>query len=327
MVETKEDLTNKIFGRLLVLKRVEDKIRPNGRAIPQWLCECSCKEHTKKIVEHRALINGNCKSCGCIRKEIQEKQKSERLGKEKLNNQGCLMKIVEYDGYANIVVEFQDEYKIRINSTYDLFQVGSIKNPYYPSVFGVGITGNKYSPRINGGYTKEYRAWQNMLGRCFTKTYKTYDEVTCCKEWLLFDNFYEWLHSQPNFDKWYNNKKWAVDKDILVKGNKIYSPETCCLVPNNINILFLTRKKSRGNLPIGVHYKEETKKYMAYCSSGKRGTHDYLGLYESKEEAFLAYKNHKESKIKQVAEEEFFKGNITKKTYDAMMKYEVEITD
>lgn len=327
MVEVKQDLTGKKFGKLLVLKRAEDKIRPSGRAVPQWLCECSCEEHTMKIVEHKALIDGNCKSCGCIRREVQVNQKSERLGEERLNCQGCLMKIVEYNGYANIVVEFQDEYKIRINSTYDTFVKGAIKNPYYPSVFGVGIVGNKHKSRVNGLYTKEYRTWQNMLGRCFTKTYETYDDVTCCKEWFLFDNFYEWLHSQENFDKWLNGEKWAIDKDILIKRNKIYSPDTCCLVPHNVNILFLTRKKSRGDLPIGVHYKKESKKYMAYCSNGEKGTHDYLGLHETKEEAFLAYKNHKEFKIKHLAEEEFLNGNITKKCYDAMMNYQVEITD
>lgn len=260
-------------------------------------------------------------------KEDREIQKIKRLGQEKYNNQGSLMKIIIYNNYQDIVVQFQDKYQTTINSSYDLFQKGSIKNPYSPSVFGVGIAGNKHISRINGEYTKEYRAWQNMLGRCFTKTYETYDDVTCCEEWLLFDNFYEWLHSQENFEKWLNGEKWAIDKDILVKGNKIYSPNTCCLVPNSVNILFLTRKKSRGDLPIGVHYKEESKKYMAYCSSGKKGSHDYLGLHETKEGAFLAYKNHKESKIKQVAEEEFLKGNITKKIYDAMINYKVEITD
>lgn len=327
MVKVKQDLTGKSFGRLLVLKRVEDKINASGRHIPQWLCECNCKEHSKKVVKHRDLIDGNCKSCGCIKKEIQESQKDERIGEEKLNCQGCSMKIVEYNGYANIIVEFQDEYKTRIKSNYSTFTKGAIKNPYYPSVFGVGIIGNKHKSRINGLYTKEYRAWQNMLARCFTETYETYDDVICCEEWLFFDNFYEWLHSQENFDKWYNGDKWAIDKDILVKGNKIYSSETCCLVPNSVNILFLTRKKSRGDLPIGVHYKEYAKKYMAYCNNGKKGSHDYLGLYKTKEEAFLTYKNHKESKIKHIATEEFFKGNITKKCYNAMLNYKVEITD
>lgn len=321
------NLTGERFGRLLVLERVEDKIKPSGRAVAQWLCECSCEEHTKKIVENSMLISGNCKSCGCIRKEAQERQKRERLGEERLNCQGCPMKIVEYNGYANIVVEFQDEYKIRINSTYGTFVKGAIKNPYYPSVFGVGITGNRYHPRINGEYTKEYRAWQNMLSRCFKKTYDTYQDVTCCKEWLLFDNFYEWLHSQENFEKWFNGEKWCLDKDILVKGNKIYSPETCCLVDFDINMLFVTRKKSRGTLPIGVHYLKRVNKYIAYCSSGKEKNNNYIGLYDTIEEAFLAYKEYKEAIIKQIAQEEYNKGNITEECYQAMMNYEVEITD
>lgn len=83
MVKVKEDLTGRKFGRLTVLKRIEDRISPSGRAVPQWLCECNCEEHTKKIVEHRALIEGNCKSCGCIRKEVQVNQKKRKTWRRK----------------------------------------------------------------------------------------------------------------------------------------------------------------------------------------------------------------------------------------------------
>ena len=172
-----------------------------------------------------------------------ESKKDERIGEERLNNQGCLMRIVEYNNASDIIVEFQDEYKTRIHTRYSEFASGSIKNPYYKSVYGVGMVGEKYPIWIdNAKVCKEYNTWKNMLHRCFDSREKkkrpTYQDATCCKEWLLYENFYEWLHSQDNFDKWLIGNKWCLDKDILVKGNKTYSPETCCLVPNRINVLF-----------------------------------------------------------------------------------------
>ena len=112
-----------------------------------------------------------------------------------------------------------------------------------------------------------------MINRCFYEKIKeehpTYKNVTCSEEWLLFENFYEWLHLQENFDKWYNEDKWCLDKDILVKGNKIYSPKTCCLVPQNVNTLFTKKNANRGKLPIGVFYYAKLKRYQAIIIYGK----------------------------------------------------------
>lgn len=252
-----------------------------------------------------------------------------RLGEERLNNQGCLMKIIEYTNFHNIVIEFQDDYKAKIRTRYEHFIDKSIKNPYHPSVLGVGMIGEKYPSRINNKKTKEYQTWQGMMIRCFDIKYKesspTYRDVTCCKEWLLYENFYEWVHSQVNFDKWLNNNKWNLDKDILVKGNKFYSPETCCLVPSNVNNLFVKKNKNKGTLPIGVTKRKN--RFFAQCSNFSGQGHETLGYYTCLDDAFLAYKNRKEEIIKQVAETEYNKGNITKGCYEAMIRYEVEIDD
>lgn len=251
------------------------------------------------------------------------------MGECKSNYQGCLMRIVEYVDANNMTIEFQDEYKTKIHTSYGNFRKGSIKNPYFPSVHGVGMTGNKYPIRINGGLVKEYNVWRHMLARCFNKKFKeensSYENVSCCKEWLLFENFYEWIHSQENFDKWLHNNKWAIDKDILIKGNKVYSPETCCLVPQNVNNLFIKQYDIRGEYPIGVSYNENKRKYDVHCSLNHKCI--YLGSFTTLEEAFYVYKKYKEDVIKQIAQEEFNKGNITQNCYEAMLNYEVEITD
>lgn len=253
----------------------------------------------------------------------------DRVGEKNFNHQKCLMEIVEYNDYSNIIVEFKDKYKGRAHTSYQCFRTGEIRNPYYPNVFGVGITGNKYSARIKGKDTEEYKAWHGLIQRCFDsklkEKYKTYQDVTCCDEWLLFENFYEWLHEQENFKEWYKGNRWGIDKDILIKGNKYYSPETCCLVPHNVNCLFLKSDKSRGDLPIGVTAIESG--FVARCHNPINNQRDYIGYYDSPERAFQAYKKYKENLIKQIAQLEYNKGNITEKCYNAMMNYQVEITD
>lgn len=252
-----------------------------------------------------------------------------RLYEKKYNNQGCLMKIVEYIDNKNIIVEFQDEHKARVKAIYGNFKLGSVRNPYAPTVWGVGMTGNKYPTKINGRNTKEYDTWASMLQRCFNANLKTkqptYGNVTCCDEWLYYEKFYEWLHKQSNFNKWYTNKRWALDKDILNKGNKVYSPENCCLIPQSVNCLFLKREAERGEYPIGVRYKDAG--YLVTCHNPFLDKAVELGYYSTPEKAFQAYKIYKEDIIKQVAETEYKNGNITRDCYEAMMNYEVEIDD
>ena len=239
------------------------------------------------------------------------------------------MRIVEYIDNRNIIVEFQDEHKARVKTSYGNFKRGIVRNPYSPTIYGVGIVGNKYPIVEDGKITKEYSVWTNVLGRCFDSLVKkkqpTYINITCCQEWLYYENFYEWLHKQENYDKWRNGNGWGVDKDIFIKRNKVYSPEMCFLVPQNVNCLFLKREAERGDYPIGVRYKD--KGCLAVCRNPFLDKAVELGYYSTPEKAFEAYKIYKEDIIKQVAQIEYDKGNITKKCYEAMMCYEVEIDD
>lgn len=268
-------------------------------------------------------------------KAKQENQKDNRIGEIRLSNQGCLMKIIEYNNYDDVYVEFQDEFRCIVHTKYCHFLSGGVRNPYFPNVFNVGIVGNKYPAKINGKHTKEYKMWHEMIGRSYDLKIKeknpTYKNVTCCAKWLLYENFYEWIHSQDNFDKWLDGERWCLDKDILSKGNKIYNPNTCCLVSNNINVLFTKSDSSRGEYPIGVYFHKGLNKFCAQISrrdkTKNKNQQDCLGYYNTPEEAFEVYKKAKESYIKQVAQEEYSKGNITKQCYEAMMNYQVEITD
>lgn len=169
---------------------------------------------------------------------------------------------------------------------------------------------------------KCYELWKDMLSRCYNphmlKRYPSYIGCSVCESWLVFSNFKRWYqkHHLEGYD---------LDKDILVKGNKIYSPKTCCFVPHKLNCTINRCQKSRGELPIGVHYDTQRQKFVA---SYRRGmTHKFIGRYNTPSEAFKAYKIAKEQYIKELSERYFQEGKITKMVYDALMKYEVEITD
>ena len=167
-----------------------------------------------------------------------------------------------------------------------------------------------------------------MLKRCYSGEYQkkepTYKDCTVCKEWLNYSNFKKWYD-----DNYYeiDGEQMALDKDILVKGNKLYSPETCVFVSSRINNLFTKNNSKRSKYYIGVNYRPEINSSNPYCAScgNTKGDQIYLGYFKTPEEAFYAYKEFKEKYIKQIADE--YKPYIPQKLYDAMYRYEIEITD
>lgn len=211
------------------------------------------------------------------------------------------------------------------HTRYDHFKRGNISCPYEKKSFNIGYLGEgRYNASINGKLTKCYNIWQGMLSRCYNpkyiQKYPTYNECEVCPEWHNFQVFAEWF--EKNFYE-IEGQRMDIDKDILCKGNKIYSPDTCVVVPQNINKLFTKCNNSRGKLPVGVSYHKLNEKYIARCHV--KGKLKHLGYYDTKKEAFQVYKKFKEDYIKKVAEE--YKEKIPTKLYNAMLKYEVEEND
>ena len=255
-----------------------------------------------------------------------------RVGRTNINYQGCPMIVVEYKSVYDVTVEFQGDYPSKVHSDWKRFVKGSTRNPMFPSVYGVGITGNKY-PTMNGNvHTKEYKAWNHMLERCYSKFISnsrnnTYIGCSVCDEWLYYPNFYEWLHKQPNFEKFINGKFWAIDKDIIQKGNKVYCPKLCCLVPPNVNSLFAKSDAIRGEYLIGVSYNKNNNMLFAQCKNPLINKNVKLGEFSNEHDAFLTYKRYKEKLIKEIAEIEYSKENISLECYLGMKNYIVEDTD
>ena len=215
------------------------------------------------------------------------------------------------------------------HATYQSFKNGTIKCPYEPRVYGVGYLGEgKYKAFENGKLTDKYDIWQDMLRRCYDpklhEKYSTYKDCEVEDKWLNFQHMGEWIE-----ENYYEipGETMCLDKDILCKGNKIYSRDTCVFVPQRINVLFTKRDNDRGNCPIGVTPRPSGN-YQAYCQN-EYGKSVYLGVYHSKEEAFQVYKNYKEKIIKEVIDS--YEGIIPEPYYSrlktAMYNYEVEIDD
>lgn len=161
-----------------------------------------------------------------------------------------------------------------------------------------------------------YMKWNSMLTRCYNKRYQSdkpsYEESKVAPEWHYFMAFRSWMEKQ-------NWQGKHLDKDLLVYGNKVYTPDTCCFIPNEINVALSTNKK-RGydkELPTGIFFEKESGKYLVQMS--KFGKNKKIGRFKTLEEATLVYKNERESYVKQLADK--YKLEIDEKAYLALVSY------
>lgn len=273
-----------------------------------------------KSKAYKDFKDGNIHVNSCI------KNKENLIGLENINKYGESFKIIDYEDYLNITVEFDNGYTMKTSS-------GSFRNkrcysPYAKTSYGIGFIGDgKYNSNSD---IKMYGMWSGIFTRCYNKKYQkdkpTYIGCSIDEQWCNFQNFAEWYVS--NYYE-LGDENMQLDKDILYKNNKIYSKATCLIVPQRINTMFTSCKTVRGKYPIGVNYKNN-KYYVRLNTIEKSGENCRidLGYFSTPEEAFYAYKQAKESYIKQVADEYKSKySNFPQKLYNAMYSYEVEITD
>lgn len=94
-----------------------------------------------------------------------------------------------------------------------------------------------------------------------------------------------------------------LDKDILVKGNKIYSPNACVFVPANVNSLLTDCAAARGEYLIGCNWHKSTGNFIAQCNDGN-GKQVHLGLFASELAAHQAWKTYKHNLACKLADEQ-----------------------
>ena len=233
----------------------------------------------------------------------------ERVGKQTVTNQGYTIEIINYVDSSNCTVLFLETENTK-KTTFREFVTKTVTNPLHRGVYNVGFEGiGLYDFKSN---KKRCRVWSSMLQRVYSNNYSAYKECTVDERWHNFQNFAKWFEENYNPE---TMEGWQLDKDILVKGNKIYSPETCCFVPIEINTIFKNdrqkgyNKTAKGNFIVRVN---------------KLNYRETVGRFNTESEAFQAYKVEKEKYIKEVAEK--WKELISDRVYQAMYNYQVEIT-
>ena len=185
-------------------------------------------------------------------------------------------------------------------------------------IFGVGI--NDYEGSVvneNGEIEQFYSVWHSMIRRCYSKNHqkigKSYIGCSVCDEWKYLSNFKEW------FDKNYIIG-CHLDKDILIQDNKIYSPNTCCFVPQYINSLITDHHASRGKYKLGVV--KSGKKYTSSVNFNGKSYH--LGTFNTEDEAHFAYVNAKREAIKTTALRALKENLISEQVYQALLNYKIK---
>ena len=232
-------------------------------------------------------------------------------------------KILKYNDAKNVEIQFL---KTGYRKVAEMKNVrnGVVKDPYSPSVYGVGILGTKYPISEGGVKTEEYVLWCHMLTRCYSDDFKkknqAYEGCKCSENFKSYEYFYEWCNKQTGFGV----DGFELDKDLLIKGNKVYSESTCVFLPAKINLTLIKSTASRGEYLIGVSWSKKGGAFVARVGKNK-GKQEHLGSFKTEIEAFNAYKEAKENYLKQLAEK--YKSQIDERAYNALMNYTVDIDD
>ncbi len=169
-------------------------------------------------------------------------------------------------------------------------------------VYGVGV--NNLTATINGKAMPWYRAWHNMLERCYCEKLHvkqpSYIGCSVCDEWLDSAFFKAWYES--NYIDGY-----ALDKDIIKRGNKVYCPEYCSYVPRDINNLITFNQNTQTKTKTGVVRCNDS--FIARMKVSGKNKH--IGSYSTEGEAYRAYVNAKAKHIRDVTQDSFDNGKIT----------------
>lgn len=271
-----------------------------------------CKKHGAFYQRPANHLNSNgCPYCSGVRMNLQSfLEKAHEVHGDKYD----YSLVVEYDYNKKVTIICPEHGKFSVLPSHHLS--GHIcpkcnKENRRKGVLGIGLTDIE-AP--NGDIFKA--KWIGILDRCYSTVNpnraQTYKDCEVSEEWKTFSNFKAWCENPENGYR----KGYHIDKDLLSGGSRIYSPETCCFIPSEINQQFRRVIARRSKYPLGV--RPYRRRFMANLS-GK-----YLGSSETPEGAFLLYKAAKEKRVKELAEKYYNRGEITKRVYDAMIKWELK---
>lgn len=238
------------------------------------------------------------------------------IGDRFVNNQGSFFTIIDYKNAFEVTVRFDGDFNYMTTQTLGNIKKGFVKNPMYPSVLGVGFTGvGEYRSKIDGKDDPAYIMWMSMMIRCYCKEFQKRDVsyIGCSvgSHWHNYQNFAQWYYGHDNC-----NEGYQLDKDLLVRGNKVYGPKNCSLIPAQINALITEPRKKNNGLPVGVDFYKRRGLFRArVCIKGKSRE---IGFFKTAQQARLAYIKEKNIYIRLMADE--WKDFITKDAYSSLVK-------
>ncbi len=194
-------------------------------------------------------------------------------------------------------------------------------------LYGVGFNDANYPVqrmrRVHGKVVRDwtcpyYQRWYDILRRCYNpkalKKRPNYQEVSVCESWLTFSNFKSWMVQQDWEGK-------VLDKDLRVKGSKIYSKDTCIFISNQVNTFIKEGTRSKNGLRVGVSWHKRDEKYTAQCYDTLSAKLKHLGYHETELSAYTAYLTYKRDLIPRMADE----GVISSEVHDLLTKWYVSV--
>ena len=227
------------------------------------------------------------------------KQTHNFIGQTNINSKGFKMTIISYQGYRNIIVQFEDGSTTRTSINH--WKEGNVTHPKYGKMYhNIGYVDYTIEDISTVKLEPSYNMWRGMIDRCYGNhkgNNKVYIGCSVDSEW----------HNYTNFKQWYNKnfyqipgEKMELDKDIKIMGNKIYSTNTCLIVPSYINCWFV--KHRTNELAQGVSWHPPGNKHYRVTALPKHQ------LYETLEEASEAFQNYKQQVIQKylIKNEEYF---------------------
>lgn len=314
------DKYERYLGKSFESLKIESIAGTGKSSIVIVVATCECGNSVLRSL--KSILKGRCISCGC---RDRTREIFTKVGMVFKNNDEELAEVTEVISATKICVRFLSCGTVAEYAQQALIN-GSFKNRNRRSVYGVGYIG--FGHYDSGTHNKIYKRWQSMLQRCydesFIKDHPTYFGCSVVEEWHNFQNFAAWVENQSNYSL---EVLYHLDKDLLEKGNKVYSPDKCSLLPFEINILITTSQSARGDLPIGVIWHKKKQEYRAQMTMTVDGVRKNKHILSSDcpLKCFESYKRYKEDHFKFMAEK--YKESLTEAAYLALISRKVDIND
>lgn len=255
------------------------------------------------------------------------------VGEVYRNKEGFQYEIVAYKNALEVTIKWLDCGTLQVCSAHDAHR-GTLKYLNRPSVFGIGYLG--YGRFVPGERRMEawqerinpvlHRHWRHVLERTIAgRDIKRYEDCQVVEEWYNFQNFCEWAIKQKNSTrKEENGRLWHLDKDMVSRGNRLYCPELCVFLPNEVNAFYTKKEIGNTGYP-GVNYikpgsKNAKEGYIARCCIGEE--RKYLGYYYSPEQAFEKYRQCKEAAARELANK--WEGEIDPRVIEYLATFKLD---